>query len=288
MKKILLIMTALLFWNCTDYAGDWENNYGAIFAAEGAQPSGTPNGQNYTSESGYPNGQPNYDGETGYTVPGIPEWTGEPSFYMSSAAAPLSSSSWSMPGSSANPVNNQPSTGQTFLWDENNPNVCMSEYGHCYWEYDDGSDGGMSYISWHGGSLANSVDDGFGICGTAYFDRGTSINDPFVGVGFDVLIDASSWHGVCVTYTSQVPVKLEMGLGDAMDATIAYNNPLVTLDKSENRTERCFKWSDFKQQWSSGTTISGEEAVKSLSSLKIKIQGLSGTATFAIYSVSFN
>ena len=34
MKKILLIMTALLFWNCTDYAGDWENNYGGIFGGD--------------------------------------------------------------------------------------------------------------------------------------------------------------------------------------------------------------------------------------------------------------
>lgn len=31
MKKVLLIMTALLFWNCTDYAGDWESDYGAAF-----------------------------------------------------------------------------------------------------------------------------------------------------------------------------------------------------------------------------------------------------------------
>ncbi len=39
-------MTALLLWNCTDYAGDWENNYGAIFG------SGSGNGINQSSNEG--------------------------------------------------------------------------------------------------------------------------------------------------------------------------------------------------------------------------------------------
>ena len=46
MKKILLVMTALLLWNCTDYADDWENSYGAIFGA------GSGNGGNSASNEG--------------------------------------------------------------------------------------------------------------------------------------------------------------------------------------------------------------------------------------------
>lgn len=33
-------MTALLLWNCTDYAGDWENSYGAIFGSGGRESYG--------------------------------------------------------------------------------------------------------------------------------------------------------------------------------------------------------------------------------------------------------
>lgn len=277
-------MTALLFWNCTDYAGDWENDYGPVFAAADSIASSDSNGEDpnpvdpYAVNPAYPVYNPAYPDVGAFTPPGMTSPSGE------DVSSGVSSSAYM----SANSANSQGEDKLT-LWDGNNPDAYITGYGYSYWwAYDDGSDGGRSSISWLSGSLEGSIYECFGICGTACFNSGTALNDPFVGVGYDVDADASSWDGVCVAYMSQVPIKLEMGLGDGMDESIAYNNPMVTLDESESRIVSCFKWSDFEQQWSGETAISGEEASKSLSALKFKIQGSSGTAAFAIYTIVFS
>ena len=148
-----------------------------------------------------------------------------------------------------------------------------------------------------------------GFCGTARLHQGTSATKAFIGVGFNIVGemsttnntpaagDASSWGGLCVTYTSDVDLQLELGLGDIVDSTISYANPAVTLPaakaanilspngKSGNKV--VVSWSDFKQpSWYNGAVkFDGETAVKQLVAIHFKLQADPGNYDFNICAV---
>ena len=178
---------------------------------------------------------------------------------------------------------------------------------HGYWySYNDNDDGGTSKIVWpvesdsynaYDGSMDPVIEHCGGICGSAVLDKGILTYNPFVGIGFNVVGedasgnpvpgDASSWGGLCITYTSAAAPSLELGLGD-FDATIGYANPSFSLAKAASaHANKVIPWSSFTQpSWYKGTTkITGEEAAKQLVSVKFKIQAASGNYAFNICAI---
>ena len=177
-----------------------------------------------------------------------------------------------------------------------------------YWfSYGDDGDGGASSVTWPvplGNEYSPDAMDPViaecgGICGTAVLAKGTLTYNPFVGIGFNVVGEtsaddktpaagnASAWGGLCITYTVDVAASLELGLGDAADASIGYDNPFVALPKSASPNQVCTAWSGFKQAgWGKGK-VTSDEASASLASVKFKIQAADGTfGSFNIISIS--
>ena len=115
-------------------------------------------------------------------------------------------------------------------------------------------------------------------------------------------VDVSNWGGLCVTYTSTVPISMEIGLGSAYNDSLGYNYtfgpgvmPSVSLPVKAADTVACFKWSDFKQANLNRVTdgdkfkISGEDAAKRAGEIVFRVTakvGLSGT--FTIKSLGTN
>ena len=138
-----------------------------------------------------------------------------------------------------------------------------------------------------------------GFCGTANLNKESNEHDPFVGVGFNVVGqisetnpnpatgDASAWGGLCVTYTSDTDIALELGLGDDVDSTINYANPAVNLPASKTGNKVVASWSDFKQpSWYDGSVkFDGETAAKQLAGVHFKIQAAPGEYKFNICAV---
>ena len=168
-----------------------------------------------------------------------------------------------------------------------------------WFDYGDSKDGGRSSITWpvaKGNEYdANSVQPIIaycsGVCGTVSLNAGTITYNPYVGIGFNIVgesesggsIDAgnaSAWGGVCIVYSSDAGLLLEMGLGDAEDAKLKYGPPSVDLPKGE-MVVKDLSWSDFEMpSWAvsqSGFLVTGPEASQALVALKIKLQGSSGS-----------
>jgi hypothetical protein len=169
-----------------------------------------------------------------------------------------------------------------------------------YWfHFDDAADGGQSRIVWPV-ALGNEYNDESmlpvieacnGICGTFILDEGSMPYQPFVGLGFNLVGersmsdptpeagDASSMGGVCVTYTSDIPIGIQMGLGYDVDAAIGYAFPEATLPKSPAGTTKHIAWSDFKQPaWYKGDVkFTGEQAASQLVNLRFMFQAADGT-----------
>ena len=186
-----------------------------------------------------------------------------------------------------------------------------------WFTYGDDGDGGTSTIIWDmplnpeytEDALAPIIDECKGVCGTAHLGKGTLTYAPFVGAGFLVVGetsetdqtiaagDASSWGGLCVTYTSDIDLQLELGLGETMDSTINYANPAVTLPAAKsadipspngtNGNKVVVSWSDFKQPTSYNGTVKfdGEQAAKQLVIVRFKMQADPGAYRFNICAV---
>lgn len=186
-----------------------------------------------------------------------------------------------------------------------------------WFTYGDDGDGGTSKIIWDmplnpeytEDALAPIIDECKGVCGTAHLGKGSLTYAPFVGAGFLVVGetsetdntptagDASSWGGLCVTYTSDIDLQLELGLGETMDSTINYANPAVTLPAAKsadilspngtNGNKVVVSWSDFKQPTSYNGTVKfdGEQAAKQLVIVRFKMQADPGAYRFNICAV---
>lgn len=170
-----------------------------------------------------------------------------------------------------------------------------------YWyNYADDADGGLSKVTWPVGIGNEYSDDALdpvidyckGVCGTFTLSKGTLTYKPFVGIGFNLVdgnqtqANASSWGGVCISYTADAAATLEMGLGDAGDQALGYDNPYVSLPKATTASTVNKAWGDFKQAgWGTGKTT-GEAAAATLAAIKFKIQAADGTTGgFNIMSV---
>lgn len=177
-----------------------------------------------------------------------------------------------------------------------------------YWfDYGDSKDGGLSAVAWPV-DKGNAYDDNSmepivaecgGVCGNITLNKGTITYDPFVGIGFNVVGeasatdktpvagDASAWGGVCITYISDLAPVLELGLGDDFDKSLEYDNPVAKLAKATESTTKDIAWATFKQAgWGKGGKITGAEAAAQLVAIKFKVQAKDGsTGYFNIQSV---
>ena len=177
-----------------------------------------------------------------------------------------------------------------------------------YWvAYSDDSDGAESQILWDIDLSLEWIPNRYdpiidyckGMCGTAHLRKATSSHVPSANVAFYVVGtisehdfslvtgDASSWGGLCVTYTSDTDIALELGLGEVTDSTINYANPAVNLPASKTSNRMVFSWSDFKQpsSYNGDVKIDGETAAKQLATVKFKIQAEDGKYRFNICAV---
>jgi hypothetical protein len=185
-----------------------------------------------------------------------------------------------------------------------------------WFTYGDDGDGGASTVHWdmplnpeYPYTLDPVILECKGICGTACLRKGTLTYTPFVGLGFSVVGqiseedwtlatgDASSWGGLCVTYTSDTDIALELGLGAVTDSIINYANPSVTLPAAKatdilspngkDGNKVVVSWSDFKQpsSYNGAVKIDGETAAKQLAMVKFKIQAKDGDYRFNICAV---
>lgn len=168
-----------------------------------------------------------------------------------------------------------------------------------YWYfYADDADGGASVVNWkadpdpdYGGLEPVLEACETGICGSYTLDKGTLDYDPFIGIGFNVggadedtkkaiPVDVSSMKGVCITFTVSHAATLELGLGDATDAKIGYANPAYDLGKASTAKTADVPWSKFAQpSWAKADqTISIDEALTTVASIKFKVQAKTGSA----------
>ena len=187
-----------------------------------------------------------------------------------------------------------------------------------YWfDYRDNNDGGESAFicpftidpPFIYCSAENMIVECGGFCGTADLAKGSMTSSPYIGFGFNIVGeksstdptplagDASTWGGLCVTYSSDADLKLELGLGHVIDSTINYANPSVTLpaakapDILKRNTNHGNKvvvsWSDFKQPswYDSSVKIDGETAAKQLVAVKFKLQAEPGSYNFNICAI---
>ena len=175
-----------------------------------------------------------------------------------------------------------------------------------WFTYTDYGDGGQSIVHWDIDinpeppfTLEPIIYECKGICGTARLSKGTSAYNPFVGLGFNVAGeisekdwtlatgDASTWGGLCVTYTSDTDIALELGLGEKIDSTMNYANPAVTLPLSKTDKRVVVSWSDFKQpsSYDGAVKFDGEAAAKQLAMVRFKIQAEDGDYRFNICAV---
>lgn len=177
-----------------------------------------------------------------------------------------------------------------------------------YWfSYNDSADKGLSEVQWpvpkgnesDTNSLQPIIDACHGICGHVVLSGAALSYDPFVGIGFNIVGEASAddktpvaadvtdWGGIFITYASTLAAVLELGLGDVADKALEYDNPVAKLPKSSEGTTKVITWEDFAQAgWGKGDKITGPEAATKLVAIKFKIQAKDGTeGNFHIFEI---
>ena len=170
----------------------------------------------------------------------------------------------------------------------------MEESG--YWfDYNDNADGGLSKIEWpvpkgndyDENALDPVIEHCQGLCGTVTLNQDMLNKTPFAGVGFNLAgtsdgatlaeVSVITWGGICITYTSDLPGKLVIGVNDVLYADLNYDQPYVNLSKSTTPVEKCFAWTDFKQKGNAGgESITGTEAASQATSLRIEFSTKDG------------
>lgn len=189
------------------------------------------------------------------------------------------------------------------LWDgtKGDAQVPTGNKGGGYWySYNDKDNGGESSFTWcsEAGSeysatdLAPVIKENGGICGEVELLVGTNQWKPYAAIAFSyaksaaLTADATTAKGVCVTYTSTMPIKLTLGMGTTKDNKLGGANPFVTLPKGTNQTME-FAWAEFEQPDWAEVEASGKEAAAALGAITLKFEGDTdgedgGTATFNI------
>jgi len=105
---------------------------------------------------------------------------------------------------------------------------------------------------------------------------------PYAGVAFNLAgkdalpVDITYMWGICITYTSDATAVLELVLDDKKEAAINHDRPHVTLMPTSSDQDVCTVWEKFEQAgW--GNPISIDEAVKSVVSIRFRIEAADST-----------
>ena len=206
-------------------------------------------------------------------------------------ATPASSSSAVKPTSSATAAADD-GIFALELWDaaEGKAQVQTGNKKGGYWySYTDKGDKGLSTLEW-GAEVGDEYDDASmapvieacgGLCGNFDLKVGDNPYKPYVGFAFGYgasakeTADATKIKGICVEYTSDSEINVELGLTEAQEKKIGYANPFVAIPASASASVVDLAWGEFAQpDWVSATQkITSSAAVKELSSIKFKIAG---------------
>ena len=137
-----------------------------------------------------------------------------------------------------------------------------------------------------------------GVCGTAILDTAKNANYPAsVGIAFSLAVkvkglygevektyepDASSWGGICVTYTSDKDLIVDLVNEQTKDFGNYVAPPQTNLPASETGNRAFLAWSDFKQpsSYKGNTIVSGEDIAKQLLAIRFFIKGEPGEYKF--------
>ena len=184
-----------------------------------------------------------------------------------------------------------------------------------WYEYTDRNEGGSSIFDWYWsdqydgeGSPFDVIIDACGglCCNKVMLDQGELSRKPYVLFGFQlaqndsgmgVPVDISNWGGICVTYQSDYPIRLDLdpvslevspdsltpaSANEDADLDI-YKWPSVVLPKTSSvETSKCYKWNEFTQinldklPNPDKYTISGEDVVKRVVTIRFIIEGETG------------
>ncbi len=131
--------------------------------------------------------------------------------------------------------------------------------------------------------FADMIEQCGGICVTQTLVKRDQANNLYAGIGFNVagvdeqnkriVTDISELEGLCVVYTSDTEVYLEMHIDDVSNKYLAPDFPRATLPQASTPVMKDFTWKDFKQDGTGNMRISGEDAAKSLVSLMFTLKG---------------
>ena len=257
------------------------------------------------------------------------EFAGQPGEYkfnimsLGTYSEPLSSSS-----SGTDPFGNV-YAGDDYprdLWDgqARETNVKTTLYADSSWshlrngqwfEYTDRNEGGSSIFDWYwsdqyDGHVApfDVIVDACGslCCFNVILDQGELSRKPYALFGFQlaqndsnqgVPVDISNWGGICVTYKSDHPIRMDLDpvslemstdtltSGSAIeDADLdIYKWPSVVLPKTSSlEIVKCYKWNEFTQPYLDKLPnpekyrISGEDVAKRAVAVRFIIEGENG------------
>lgn len=151
-----------------------------------------------------------------------------------------------------------------------------------YWySYTDDASGGESAFTWcsEAGSsydandLAPVIKENGGICGSVELIVGTNEYTPYAALEFGYgaksseFADASASKGVCISYQSDIPMKLYLGQSKDQGG----QEPYVDLPAGTKTLD--FAWSEFEPPEWATKGMTGPEAAKTLAKIGIKFQG---------------
>ena len=205
------------------------------------------------------------------------------------ASSPATQTPKSSPATQTPPAEESDGKWHLALWDgtAGDPQVPTGNKTGGYWySYTDKNDNGLSTLTWEAADDGTSeeglvpvIKECLGLCGSFNLLAGTNKYKPYVGLGFNYsrsaneVADATPSRGVCVTYTSDIDIILEMGLGGTLDSRIGYANPFVTLPAATSPKTMDFSWSEFQQPtWAEADKLVSNPE-KALASLKFKFAG---------------
>lgn len=154
-----------------------------------------------------------------------------------------------------------------------------------YWQdFNDNPAGGKSDIGWptqksdvETVAMKPIIDYCGGICGEVNLLQGVE-NYSFAGITFDVVnndgmaVDASSWEGICVAYSLDEGMDLQLSQGSAIDYLYRGGYPSVSLQAAIDTVVN-FAWSDFKMpSWVyEYQSVNGEVAAKQLVAIQFQL-----------------
>lgn len=121
----------------------------------------------------------------------------------------------------------------------------------------------------------------------AKVDIGTRYEYPYAGIGFDLYsenregVDVSELGGICLAYSSTSSFFIELVSENAYLVT-EYNNYKAVVSKSTGKAIANIPWSKFKQESGWGVAVNQSDALKSISSIRIKF---TSPALFSIFGV---